>query len=122
MLAIDILETRRLRLREMRLSGVAGLHALFCDPLLMRFWPVLVWRDTEHWVEDNLRRYAQDRFGLWALALKDSDEAVDDCGMIVHEVYGAAETGIDWHLRRDLWDRDWRRRQRRPVATTHSTA
>lgn len=100
---MDTLETRRLRLREMRPSDVAGLHAVFSDVPLMRFWPVFAWSDTEHWVKDNLRRYAQDGFGLWALTLKDSDEAVGDCGMIVHEVDGAVETGIGWHLRRDLW-------------------
>ena len=97
------LETRRLVLREMRRDDVESLHLLFSDPLLMRFWPPFERSETEQWVEEELRRYAQDGFGLWAVVLKGSDEAIGDCGMIRQEIEGAIETGIGWHLRRDQW-------------------
>jgi len=97
------LETPRLLLREMRPADVESLHWLFADPLLMRFWPLFTRSETEEWVEANRRRYAQDGFGLWAVTLKGSDEAIGDCGMVRHEVDGAMETGIGWRRLRQHW-------------------
>ena len=98
------LETRRLIIREMRRSDVENLHVLFSDPLFMRFWPVFDRSRTEQWVEDSLRSYAQHGFGLWALTLQESDEAIGYCGLAVtEEVEGTAQTQIGWHVRRDLW-------------------
>jgi [ribosomal protein S5]-alanine N-acetyltransferase len=102
-MSIPILKTKRLILRDMRRSDVESLHILFSDPLTMRFWPVFEQSRTEQWVEDNLRRYARDGFGLWALTLKGSDEVIGDCGLIVQEAEGVAETELGYHLRRDLW-------------------
>jgi RimJ/RimL family protein N-acetyltransferase len=104
------LATERLIIREMRRSDVESLHRLFSDPLFMRFWPVFDRRRTEHWVEESLRNYAQYRFGLWALTLRGSDEAIGDCGLgLINGLEGtdATEIGgqiqIGWHVRRDLW-------------------
>lgn len=97
------LETPRLLLREMRPADVESLHRLFSDPLLMRFWPPFTRAETEACVEVNRRRYAQDGFGLWAITLKGSDEAIGDCGLVRHNVEGSMETGIGWHLLREHW-------------------
>ena len=102
-MSISILETKRLIIRDMRRSDVESLHILFFDPLTMRFWPVFERSRTEQWVEDNLCRYAQDGFGLWALTLKGSDEVIGDCGLIVQEAEGVVETGPGYHVRRELW-------------------
>jgi RimJ/RimL family protein N-acetyltransferase len=87
----------------MRSTDVESLHRLFSDPLLMRFWPVFTRAETEEWVEENRRSYAQDGFGLWAVTLKGGDDAIGDCGMVRHEVDGAMEIGIGWHLLRTHW-------------------
>ncbi|HUS14643.1 MAG TPA: GNAT family N-acetyltransferase [Chloroflexia bacterium] len=104
------LETERLVIREMRRSDVETLQRLFGDPLFMRFWPVFDRRRTEQWVEDNLLSYAQRGFGLWALTLRGSDEAIGDCGLgLIHGMEapdlpaGPAPIQIGWHVRRDLW-------------------
>ena len=97
------LETRQLILREMRSTDVDSLHRIFSDPLLMRFWPVWTQAETEAWVAAQMRRYAQDGFGLWAITFKDSDEAIGDCGLVRHEVDGAMETDIGWHVLRAHW-------------------
>jgi RimJ/RimL family protein N-acetyltransferase len=97
------LETPRLVLREMRPDDVESLHQLFSDPLLMRFWPVFTRAETEEWVESSRRNYAQHGFGLWAVTLKGSDEAIGDCGVVRHEADGAMEIGIGWHLLRKHW-------------------
>jgi RimJ/RimL family protein N-acetyltransferase len=100
---MERLETRRLLLRELRRTDVKSLHRLFSDPLVMRFWPPFELGDTEQLVERNLRRYAQDGFGPWALTLKGSDDAIGDCGMVHQEIEGSSETEIGWHLLHALW-------------------
>jgi RimJ/RimL family protein N-acetyltransferase len=87
----------------MQPADVESLHQLFSDPLLMRFWPVFTRAETEEWVESSRRDYAQDGFGLWAVTLKGSDEAIGDCGVVRHEVDGTMEIGIGWHLLRMHW-------------------
>jgi len=100
---VQRLETSRLVLREMRSADVESLHRLFSDSLLMRFWPVFTRAETEEWVESSLRSYAQVGYGLWAVTFKGNDEAIGDCGMVRHEVDGAMESGIGWHLLREHW-------------------
>jgi ribosomal-protein-alanine N-acetyltransferase len=102
-MSIPLLETKRLILRDMRRSDVEGFHVLFSDPLTMRFWPVFEQNRTQQWVEDNLRRYARDGFGLWALTLKGSEEVIGDCGLIVQEAEGVTETELGYHVRCDWW-------------------
>ena len=49
-------------------------------------------------------------FGLWALTLRGSDEAIGDCGLdIIKGLEGmdgtedSEQIQIGWHVRRDLW-------------------
>lgn len=100
---VQPMKTQRLILREMRPTDVESLHRLFSDPLLMRFWPVFTQAETEAWVAGEMRHYAQDGFGLWAITFKDSDEAIGDCGLVRHVVDGAMETDIGWHVLRAHW-------------------
>jgi [ribosomal protein S5]-alanine N-acetyltransferase len=104
------LETERLVIREMRRSDVESLHLLFSDPLFMRFWPVFDRSRTERWVEESLQNYARYGFGLWALTLRGSDEAIGDCGLDfikglegTERIEGREQIQIGWHVRRDLW-------------------
>jgi ribosomal-protein-alanine N-acetyltransferase len=76
--AVQPLQTPRLILREMRSTDVESLHQLFSDLLLMRFWPVFTQAETEAWVAEEVRRYTQVGFGLWAITFKDSDEATSN--------------------------------------------
>jgi ribosomal-protein-alanine N-acetyltransferase len=102
-MSLPVLETRRLIIREMRRSDVDSLHVLFSDPLTMRFWPAFERSRTEEWVEASLRSYAQYGFGLWALVLKGNEQVIGDCGMLLQEAEGVTETGMGWHVRRELW-------------------
>jgi RimJ/RimL family protein N-acetyltransferase len=100
---VQPLETPRLIVREMRSTDVESLHRLFSDPLLMRFWPVFTQAQTEARVAEDIRRYAQDGIGLWAMTIRGSDEAIGDCGLVRHDVDGAMETDIGWHVLRAHW-------------------
>ncbi len=101
---MQILETTRLILRELTPADVDPLALVLSDPETMRHYPVRFDRAAvEEWITRQMRRYATDGHGLWALILKSSGELIGDCGLTVQEVEGVREIEIGYHVRRDLW-------------------
>lgn len=122
-----ILETERLRLRPFRLEDRDELFAVLGDGETMRYYPEPYTKDGAlDWIQDNLRRYRQEGFGLWAMELKATGELAGDCGPAVREVEGKAEIELGWHVKRAFWGqglateaaaacRDWIFRNVRPT-------
>jgi [ribosomal protein S5]-alanine N-acetyltransferase len=99
-----ILETARLALREFVTQDAKALALVISDPETMRYYPAPIDRaGVEQWIERNLRRYAEDGVGLWAMVLKASGEMIGDCGIIRQHVEGEYLYEIGYHLRRDHW-------------------
>ena len=99
-----ILETERLVLREFVPSDADSLARVLSDSETMKYYPAPIDQNgIQHWIERNLRRYAEDGVGLWAIALKSSGEMIGDCGIIRQHVEGEHLYEIGYHLRRDHW-------------------
>src|ERR1700756_2250659 len=70
----------------------------------MRYYPVPFDRAAVgEWIARNLRRYAANGHGLWAMELKAKGELIGDCGITLQEVDGESLPEIGYHVRRDLW-------------------
>jgi len=105
-LIVKILETSRLTLREFSPDDASPLALVLSDPETMRFYPAPFDRaGVEEWIARNIRRYAEDGHGLWAMVLKSSGELIGDCGLTVQVVDGAREVEIGYHVRSNLWGR-----------------
>jgi RimJ/RimL family protein N-acetyltransferase len=99
-----ILETERLILRKFLPQDENALALVLSDPVTMKHYPAPIDRSgTQQWIERNLRRYAEDRVGLWAMVLKATGEMIGDCGIIRQHVEGEYLYEIGYHLRRDHW-------------------
>lgn len=99
-----MLETDRMRLREMRPTDADNLLGIFSDPLAMRYYPGTKDRaQTEDWIEWNLASYRNNGFGLWVATLKGSGEFTGQCGLILQEVEGEREVEIGYLFLRRLW-------------------
>lgn len=99
-----VLETDRMRLREMRPTDADNLLGIFSDPLAMRYYPGTKDRaQTEDWIEWNLASYRNNGFGLWVATLKGSGEFAGQCGLILQEVEGEREVEIGYLFLRRLW-------------------
>lgn len=99
-----VLETDRMRLREMRPTDADNLLGIFSDPLAMRYYPGTKDRaQTEDWIEWNLASYRNNEFGLWVATLKGSGEFTGQCGLILQEVEGEREVEIGYLFLRRLW-------------------
>ena len=100
-----ILETERLVLREFVLSDADALALVLSDLETMKYYPAPIdQKGIQQWIERNLRRYAEDGVGLWAMVLKSSGEMIGDCGIIRQHVEGEHLYEIGYHVRRDLWE------------------
>lgn len=99
-----VLETPRLILREFVPEDSDALARVISDAQTMRYYPAPFDRaGVEQWIARNLRRYANDGHGLWAMDLKATGEMIGDCGITLQEVDGELLREIGYHVRRDLW-------------------
>jgi RimJ/RimL family protein N-acetyltransferase len=99
-----IIETSRLRLRELVPDDVEDLHAVLGEAETMRFYPhPLSLQETAEWIERSRWRYRTQGHGLWALILKENGELVGDCGLTVQRVGEADEIEIGYHVKRTYW-------------------
>jgi [ribosomal protein S5]-alanine N-acetyltransferase len=104
LIAMIILETPRLRLREFEAADTDALAAILSDPETMRFYPHPYDRaGVEEWIARNRSRYRDDKVGLWALDSKLTGKLIGDCGITVQHIDGDKLYEIGYHLRRDHW-------------------
>ncbi len=99
-----VLETERLILRRLCRDDVDAIYAVIGDPIAMQYYPRTYDRkDAEEWIERNLRRYADDGHGIYAMVLKVSRAVIGDCGVATQQIEGRPEFEVGYHLRRDQW-------------------
>jgi len=91
-------------LRELAPDDADALALVLSDPETMKYYPApFDQKGIQQWIERNLRRYAEDGVGLWAMVLKATGEMIGDCGIIRQHVEGEHLYEIGYHLRRDQW-------------------
>lgn len=91
-------DTERLRFREMHDDDLENMHSLLGDPEVMKFYPHPFTRaETQHWIDKNRRRYADDGVGLWIIETKDGD-FVGDCGLTWQVVDGQSQLEVGYHV------------------------
>ena len=101
---MSVLETPRLRLRRMTRDDADNLLGIFADPEAMRFYPATKdRRETEAWIDRNLRSYEEHGIGLWIVEAKETGRFVGQCGLTMQEVEGAWEPEIGYLFLREYW-------------------
>ena len=97
-----ILKTERLFLREMDRNDYDALYRVLADSTIMQHYPYTFDESrVRDWIKRNLNRYQENRFGLWAVCLKDTGEMIGDCGLTLQNINGEMLPEIGYHIRRD---------------------
>ena len=99
-----ILETNRLYLREMEQSDFNSLCKFLQDIEVMYAYEHAFSNDeVQAWLDNQIRRYKQYGFGLWAIIKKDTNECIGDCGLTYQEFNGKEVLEIGFHLQKKFW-------------------
>jgi ribosomal-protein-alanine N-acetyltransferase len=101
------IETERMLLRPLAEKDLDDLHAMFSDPVVMRFSLTGV-RDREEarrWLEITTSKYRKYGHGFLAAALKDDGSYAGHAGLLRQEVDGDTEIEIGYWFARRIWGR-----------------
>ena len=103
-----VLETPRLRLREMQPDDLDFVAAMLGDPEVMRYYPRVQSRaDAQGWLDRQRKRYIDDGHGLWLVLEKETGTPVGQVGLVMQEVEGARRPEVGWLLHRPYWGRGY---------------
>ena len=103
-----ILETDRLRLREMVPADLDFVAIMLADPEVTRYYERRFTRDeSAAWLNRQLERYAADGHGLWLVVERGTGSPVGQIGLAMQEVEGARRPEIGWLLHRPFWGKGY---------------
>ncbi len=107
----DNLSSKRLTTRFLSADDVAIWTTFFEDKDCAHFFPTMglshAKARAEFWIEKQLARYAENRFGLQALINKESGEFVGQCGLLLQEVDNQPVLEIGYSLLKPHWHKGY---------------
>lgn len=103
-----IIETARLRLREMALSDMDALSSMLQDDRVMYAYEgAFSDEETEDWMRKQIRRYRDYGFGLWGVFLKESVDMIGQCGITMQEYNGSLVPEIGYLFAYEHWHKGY---------------
>ncbi len=95
-----VLETERLRLRELEPSDTGDVREMLADAEARRIFErvVKIPDYAERWVARNQQRYREDGHGLWAMETKEDGAFAGDCGITYQQVGDDRLLEVGYHL------------------------
>ncbi len=109
-MALPLLGTDRLILRDWAAADLEPFAALNADPEAMRFFPAILSRAESDASVAGIRAHAEARgFGLWALEVRATGEFIGFTGLAVpsYETPFTPCVEIGWRLARHAWGRGY---------------
>ena len=104
----QILETKRLTLREMTIADLDFISSMLSHPEVMRYYPQCYSRaEAETWIQRQIARYSSHGHGLWLVSEKELNEPVGQVGLAPHVVDGIEEPEVGYLIHRPFWRRGY---------------
>jgi len=103
-----ILETQRLILRELCPNDFHEVCKLLQDNEVMYAYEG-AFNDTEvrEWLDRQIKRYAEDKVGLWGAVLKENGELIGQCGITMQPYREQTVPEIGYLLRKNFWHKGY---------------
>ena len=100
----QILETKRLTVREMTLADLDFISSMLSHPEVMRHYPQCYSRaEAETWIQRQIARYRSHGHGLWLVSEKEMHEPVGQVGLAPHVVDGIEEPEVGYLIHHPFW-------------------
>lgn len=108
---LDNLKSERLITRKLTENDIPIWTTFFEDEECGYFFPTMglpnAQARAEYWIEKQLARYQENRFGLQALINKESGEFVGQCGLLLQELDGEPVLEIGYALLKPHWHKGY---------------
>lgn len=62
---------------------------------------------TEYWLERQLLRYEENRYGLQAIIDRQTGKFLGQCGLLIQEVDGVTELEVGYHFLPEVWGKGY---------------
>lgn len=99
-----ILETSRLKLRELTPTDLPALREILQDPeTMVAYEGAFDEAQVQDWLDRMLTRYRTDGYGLWAVILKSSGQLIGQCGLTNQEILGGTVVEVGYLFNRAFW-------------------
>lgn len=103
-----ILETDRLILRELSLLDKENLSQILQDKDVMYAYEhAFSDIEVDIWLNNQLRRYKEDGFGLWAVVLKNTDDLIGQCGLTVQKIGDKEVVEVGYLFKKTYWHKGY---------------
>jgi [ribosomal protein S5]-alanine N-acetyltransferase len=103
----DGLETKRLVTRFLTHADILPWTKFFNDPDALEFLPIFGFNSSEEkaafWIDKQLTRYREKKFGLQALIDKSTNSFIGQCGLIKQVVDDVEEVEVGYHIYKQYW-------------------
>ena len=103
----DNLESLRLVTRKLIENDIVIWSDFFAEKDAVELFPTfgLITNSdrAKQWIEKQLARYSDNRFGLQALIDKTSKKIIGQCGLVTQEVDGKTEIEVGYHILKQYW-------------------
>lgn len=100
-----LIETNRLRLRELNDNDILPLYEILSDPETMKYYPAPYnLGGAEGWINKSRNSYRENGFGLWAIVLKSDEIFIGQCGITYTDIDGENLPEIGYHLNKNFWN------------------
>ena len=107
----DRLETERLITRKLVYEDYKLWAPFFDDPEAIRFFPFLKPTSSEEraidWIQKQLDRYREQRYGLQALIDKKTGEFIGQCGLLLQDIHGTLELEVGYSILMKYWGKGY---------------
>lgn len=103
-----ILETKRLRLREITQTDYKALSQILQDEETMYAYEgAFSDKEVQEWLDRQIRRYKKWGFGLWAVILKETGDFIGQCGLTMQPWKDQEKLEIGYLFRRTHWHKGY---------------
>lgn len=100
-----IVQTKRLRLRQMTEEDLPALAKILQDPIAMAAYEhAFCDEEVLQWLQNQRRRYREEQgHGLWAVVLRESGEMIGQCGLTWQDWEGRRVLEVGYLFQRAYW-------------------
>ena len=99
-----VLETERLILREMTQADFSNLCIILQDDDVMYAYEGALNNDeVQRWLDNQIKRYKERGFGLWAVVLKETDKLIGQRGLTMQDYNDNTVMEVGYLFQKEYW-------------------